>query len=182
MARLEALKGLATVPDPSSAVLETFCAVLSDPDWVVRREAMQSLGKLGVATPNVIDSLLMLLANEEQKEQTQQAKATAQPSFEEDERNIQIQLAELKESQSLRGDVALTLAQLGHINDAVIAAFLAELANNDVSVRERIARNGWLLGNGHPATLAALESALDDESQMVRASTAVSLAILANGD
>jgi vesicle coat complex subunit len=79
------------------------------------------------------------------------------------------------EQQSLRGDIAITLAQLGCVNDAVIAAFLAELDDEDASVRERIVRNWWLLGKDNLPILHALHAALQDEAAMVRRSAAASM-------
>jgi hypothetical protein len=49
-----------------------------------------------------------------------------------------------------RGTIAITLADLGEVDAAVTAAFLDELSSTDASVRERIVRNWWLLGDGDP--------------------------------
>jgi len=182
MTRLEALRGLAAITDPTPAVLEILCAALADSEWVMRREAVQSLGKLGKATPLVIDSLLALLTKEEQKEQPEAAAAMPPPSLAEDDRNLRTRLTEWQTSQSLRGDVALTLAQLGYSNDRVVAAFLAELENRDASVRERIVRNWWLLGKHNSAVLAPLQAALQDEAEAVRQSAAASLHRLNHGE
>ncbi|MEZ4663886.1 MAG: hypothetical protein R2911_40655 [Caldilineaceae bacterium] len=69
----------------------------------------------------------------------------------------------------------MTLAQLGCINEAVIAAFLAELDSADASVRERIVRNWWLLDKDNLPVLHALHAALQDEAEMVRRSAAESM-------
>jgi HEAT repeat protein len=100
----------------------------------------------------------------------------------EDDRNLRTRLTEWQTSQSLRGDVALTLAQLGYSNDRVVAAFLAELENRDASVRERIVRNWWLLGKHNSAVLAPLQAALQDEAEAVRQSAAASLHRLNHGE
>lgn len=118
----------------------------------------------------------MLLAAEEAKGQSRSAHSQQQPAFEENEEDVRAILAELNENRSLRGDVAMTLAQLGCLNDAVIAAFLAELGDEDASVRERIVRNWWLLDKDNPAVLQALHAALQDEAEMVRRSAAASMA------
>jgi len=52
------------------------------------------------------------------------------------------------------------------IKDAVIAAFLAEVGDEDAGVCERVARNWWLLGKDDPSVVAALQSARQDESAM----------------
>ncbi len=77
--------------------------------------------------------------------------------------------------QAERGTIAITLAGLGEVDAAVTAAFLEELRSPDASVRERIVRNWWLLGDGDPQLLAPLYAALDDPEEMVRTSAAASL-------
>ena len=142
-----ALAGLGETSHPTPEAVDALCLALADPDRLVRSLALEALGKLGVATPQVLESLRAALADE------------------------------ALENQRLHGTIALTLAQLGCADDAVIAAFLAELHSHDASVRERAARNGWLLGVGSPAVLAALQAALNDEAEMVRNSAASSLAL-----
>ena len=53
-----------------------------------------------------------------------------------------------------RGTIAITLASLGEIDDAVIGAFRDELSSTDASARERIVRSCWLLGDADPQLLA----------------------------
>ncbi|MEZ4672627.1 MAG: HEAT repeat domain-containing protein [Caldilineaceae bacterium] len=173
--RRTALKALGTITNPPAQVVEILCAALANTDWFVRREAVESLGRIGNPTPAVIEALLALLVAEEAKAQAHRKRAQQQPPIVEDEEDVRAMLAALQEGQSLRGDVAMTLAQLGCINDAVIATFLAELSDKEESVRERIVRNWWLLGKDNPAVLAALQSALQDASAMVRKSAAASL-------
>ena len=169
------LESLSAIPNPTSAVVDVLCNALSDREWFVRRQAIEGLGKLNSATPQVIDSLLNLLAAEAHKEEKRIALSTAQPQVAAEEQNARAILAEMQNSQNLGGAIAITLAQLGCINDAVIAVFLAELGDADASVRERIVRNWWLLGHSHPSTLVVLQSALQDEAAMVRKSAAASL-------
>ncbi len=173
--RRNAIKALGTTPNPPANVTEILCVALADEDWFVRREAVESLGRIGNPTLAVIEALLALLATEEAKEQARRQRTQQQSTVGEDPEDVRAMLAALQESQSLRGDVAMTLAQLGCINDAVIAAFLAELGAEDASVRERIVRNWWLLGKDNPAVLAALRAALHDEAEMVRLSAAATL-------
>lgn len=173
--RRTALKALGAMPNPPAQVVEILCAALADADWFVRREAVESLGFLGNPTPAVIEALLALLSTEEAKEQARRQRAQEQPQMGEDAEDVRAVLAALKESQSLRGDIAMTLAQLGYINDAVIAAFFAELGSADASVRERIVRNWWLLDKDNPAVLQALHTALQDEAEMVRMSATASM-------
>ncbi len=171
-----ALKALGTMTNPPAQVVEILCAALADADWSVRREAVESLGRIGNPTPAVIEALLALLVAEEAKAQAHRKRAQQQPPMVEDEEDVRAILTALQENQSLRGDVAMTLAQLGWINDAVIAAFLAELGDEDASVRERIARNWWLLDKDNLPILHALHAALQDEAEMVRRSAAESMA------
>lgn len=178
--RRDAIKSLGAIQNPSSSVIDALCSALSDPQWSVRWEAIDSLGRIGNPTPEVIEALLALLTVEEEKEQARRI-SSAQPSLgkEEEEEDIRAILNAtlniLNEEQSLRGNVAMTLAQMDFVNDAVIAAFLAELGAADGSVRERIVRNWWLLGKDNPSVLEVLQSALQDESEMVRLSAAASL-------
>lgn len=171
-----ALKALGAMTNPPAQVVEILCAALADADWSVRRTAVDSLGRIGNPTPAVIEALLALLVAEEAKAQAHRKRAQQQPPMVEDEEDVRAMLTALQESQSLRGDVAMTLAQLGCLNDAVIAAFLAELGDEDASVRERIVRNWWLLDKDNPAVLQALHVALQDKAKMVRRSAAASLA------
>ncbi|MEZ4869329.1 MAG: two-component regulator propeller domain-containing protein [Caldilineaceae bacterium] len=173
--RRTALKALGAMTNPPANVVEILCAALADADWSVRQTALDGLRRLGNPDPQVIDRLLVLLAAEETKRQARSTHSQQSPALEENEEDVRAILATLNENQSLRGDVAMTLAQLGCINDAVIAAFLAELDDKDESVRERIVRNWWLLGKDNPSVLAALHAALHDESAMVRLSAAASL-------
>ncbi|MCB0130986.1 MAG: HEAT repeat domain-containing protein [Caldilineaceae bacterium] len=146
--RRAAVAGLSSIPNPAPAVVELFCRALDDGDWTVRCQAVEALGNLDAAPAHVLERLLAVLADEPQPD------------------------------SDLRGDVALTLAQLGCVNDAVIAAFLTELQSADASVRERAARNWWLLGTDQPSTVNALNAALDDPAELVRTSAAASLAWL----
>ena len=146
--RRAAVAGLSSIPNPAPAVVDLFCRALDDGDWTVRCQAVEALGNLDAAPAHVFERLLAVLADEPQPD------------------------------SDLRGDVALTLAQLGCVNDAVVAAFLAELQSADASVRERAARNWWLLGADHPSTVNALNAALDDPVALVRTSAAASLAWL----
>jgi HEAT repeat protein len=138
-----ALGALSVVATPRPAIVNIFYEALEDSEWFVRVHAIEGLGKLGSATPEVLDRLLSLLTT--------------------------------TQSASQRGTIAIVLAQLGFIDDAVTNAFLDELHSNDASVRERIVRSWWLLGNDNPLLLEPLEAALQDEAEMVRASAAASL-------
>jgi HEAT repeat protein len=177
--RRTALKAFGAMTNPPAQVVEILCAALSDEDWFVRREAVASLGSIGNPTPRVIERLLALLAIEDERREAQEpvhgAHAKQQNPATENEGNRHAALHELMEQQSLRGDIAITLAQLGCVNDAVIAAFLAELDDEDASVRERIVRNWWLLGKDNLPILHALHAALQDEAAMVRRSAAASM-------
>lgn len=173
--RAAAIEGLGKVTNPGPAVAEALYNALSDRDSFVRMQAIAGVGHLSKTNPSVIDKLLTMLEAEEQKAQQQKEERKPQVSTNEEARPPLSALQELETMSHLRGNIAITLAQLGCINDAVCAAFLAELGDEDASVRERIVRNWGLLGNSHPSMLDALQSALQDESELVRKSAAASL-------
>ncbi|MEZ4617456.1 MAG: hypothetical protein R2867_18360 [Caldilineaceae bacterium] len=152
--------------------MEILCAALANTDWFVRREAVESLGRIGNPTPAVIEALLALLVAGKPRHKRIVNGRNNSPIVE-DEEDVRAMLAALQEGQSLRGDVAMTLAQLGCINDAVIATFLADLATKGKCASglcaiggcwARITRRCWRRYNR-----------TQDASAMVRKSAAASL-------
>lgn len=145
--RGQAVGALGSVANPTPAVVDTLYEALADREWFVRVNALESLGRSG---PDAL---------------------AASPKVTE---RLHAMLAGAPNA-SERGTVAITLAGLGAADAAVAAAFVAELNSPDASVRERIVRSWWLLGDGDPSLLTPLYAALDDPEEMVRTSAAASL-------
>ena len=148
--RGQVVGALGAVAHPTPDVVDVLYEAMADRDWFVRVHALESVGRLG---PAALAESPMVIAR------------------------LQTRLASAANAGE-RGTIAITLAGLGEVNGAVTAAFLEELSSTDASVRERIVRSWWLLGDNDPSLLAHLYAALNDPAEMVRTSAAASLKLL----
>ena len=145
--RGQAVGALGAVANPTPTVVDILYEALADRNWFVRVHALESVGRLGPEA---------LAANPQIIKRLHLLLLGAQ-------------------HVSQRGTIAITLASLGEIDAAVTGAFLDNLESTDASIRERIVRNWWLLGDGDPNLLAHLYAAQDDPEEMVRTSATASL-------
>ncbi|MEH1808865.1 HEAT repeat domain-containing protein, partial [Nostoc sp.] len=149
-------------------------------DETERNSAAQVLGKLGNASPQVVEALLALLKDENENMRYFAAQVlgnlgNASPQV------VEALLALLKDkSHIVRYFAAEVLGKLGNASPQVVEALLALLKDKSHIVRYSAAEAFPNLGNASPQLVEALLALLENESDDVRNSAAEALGKLGN--
>ncbi|QSJ18522.1 HEAT repeat domain-containing protein [Nostoc sp. UHCC 0702] len=173
------LEYLAALGEEEEALRELL-ALLKDESEIVRYSAVWALGKLGNASPQVVEALLALLKDESLIVRNSAAWALgklgkASPQV------VEALLVLLKnESYRVRDSAVEALGKLGNASPQVIEALLASLKDESEIVRYSAAWELGNLGNALPQVVAALLALLKNESYRVRDSAAKALGKLGN--
>ncbi|MEH2026910.1 HEAT repeat domain-containing protein [Nostoc sp.] len=161
-------------------VLAELLGLLKDESESVRDSAADALGKLGNASPQVVEALLGLLKDESESVRDSAADAlgklgNASPQV------VEALLGLLKdESERVRYSAASALGKLGNASPQVVEALLGLLKDESERVRYSAASALGKLGNASPQVVEALLGLLKDESENVRYYAAEVLGKLGN--
>ena len=151
---------------------------LQDEDSGVRYGATDALGKLGNASPQVVEALLSQLQDENFRVRSGAANAlgnlgNASPQV------VEALLSRLQDEDSgVRSGATYALSNLGNASPQVVEALLSRLQDEDFGVRYGAANALGNLGNASPQVVEALLSRLQDEDSGVRSGAADALSKL----
>ncbi|MDZ8137842.1 MAG: HEAT repeat domain-containing protein [Nostoc sp. DedQUE04] len=176
----EQLREYRAVLGEQQGVLAELLGLLKDESDDVRNSAASALGKLGNASPQVVEALLSLFKDESEIVRDSAVVALANLG------NASPQIVEAllglfkDESWNVRNSSASALGKLGNASPQVVKALLGLLKDESENVRNSAASALGKLGNASPQGVEALLGLLKDESENVRYYAASALGNLGN--
>jgi HEAT repeat protein len=180
IARFRLLKFQASLGQEQAAIA-TLLSLLKDDDSKVRSSAVDALGELDNASPEVVNSLLSLLKDDDSGVRSTIAIALGKLGNNVPPEVVNSLLRVLKsDALGWRSHTAVALGKLGNASPEVVNSLLSLLKNNDSEVRFRAADALSGLGNASPEVVNSLLSLLKDDDSKVRSSAADALSGLGN--
>ncbi len=168
-----AAAGLGNLGNTSERVIDTLLALLNDSDLFIRSSAATTLGNLGNGSEEVVDALLTLLNDLDFSVRSSAAEALGNLGNS-SERVTNGLLALLNDWEpDVRSRAANALGKSGNASKRVIDALLALLSDSDLFVRSRAALALGKLGKAQNGVTAELVQLLEQNSEGVGLSDAV---------